>query len=160
MMERALQAISQLGERERRMVIVGGIVALILLILAVLMPLQRSVGAATRRVDRERGDLAWLQSVAPQLGALRNSTPRPLRESLVVLVDQTARDAGIGKSLVGSQPSSNGALTVRLEQAPFDQMVTWLSNLGERYGVHAQSATIDADKNPGTVDATLELRAR
>jgi type II secretory pathway component PulM len=79
---------------------------------------------------------------------------------LVALVDRTARDGGIGKSLVGSQPSGNGGLNVRFEQASFDALVAWLSQLGERYGVHAESATIDAAGMPGIVNATLVLRAR
>jgi general secretion pathway protein M len=116
------------------------------------------VTAATQRVAHERDDLSWLQSLGPQLGTLRMSTPAPLHESLVVLVDRTARDAGIGKSLVGSQPSGSGGLSVRFEQAPFDLLVAWLSQLGDRYGVQAESATLEASKAPGTVDATLVLR--
>ncbi|MGH8257162.1 MAG: type II secretion system protein GspM, partial [Steroidobacteraceae bacterium] len=107
-----------------------------------------------------RNDLAWLRSMAPQLaGALPAHAAAPLHESLVVLVDRTARDAGIGKALVGSQPSGDGGLNVRFEGAPFDAMVAWLSQLGERYGVRADSATIDAAKAAGTVDATLVLHA-
>jgi type II secretory pathway component PulM len=43
---------------------------------------------------------------------------------------------------------------------PFDALVSWLSQLGERYGVHADSATIEAAAMPGVVNATLVLRAR
>jgi len=159
MIERALNAFSRLSEREQRIVGLGGVIALVLLIVAILLPLQRSVSGGAQRIEQKRSDLAWLQSVAPQLVALRTVTPAPLRESLVVLVDRTARDAGLGKTLVGSQPGGNGTLTVRFEQAPFDQLVSWLSDLAERYGVHAQSADIDAAKDVGTVNATLELRA-
>ena len=49
---------------------------------------------------------------------------------------------------------------MRFEQAPFDTLVDWLGQLGERYGVHAESASIDAGKAVGTVDATLVLRTR
>lgn len=159
MRERVWQAFGQLSTREQRLVSAGGAIALVLLVLAVLLPLQRGVTAGSQRIERERSDLSWLQTVAPQLGALSSTTPAPLRESLVVLVDRTARDAGVGRSLVGSQPGTRGTLTVRFEQAPFDQLVSWLSDLGERYDVHALTATIDAGKMPGMVNATLELRA-
>ena len=155
-----LQALARLNERERRVVLLGAAAALVLLILAVVLPLQQSVSAGAQRIAHKRDDLAWLQSVAPQLGNLAMASPAPLHESLVALVDRTARDGGIGKSLVGSQPSGNGGLNVRFEQAPFDALVSWLAQLGDRYGVHAESATIEADKMPGTVDATLVLRAR
>ena len=154
------QALARLNERERRIVGIGAVVAVVLFIFAVFMPLQRSVSAGAQRIERKRDDLAWLQSVAPQLNGLSATTPAPLHESLVALVDRTARETGLSKSLVGSQPSGNGGLNARFEQASFDQLVAWLSQLGERYGVHAESATVDAAGAPGIVNASLVLRAR
>lgn len=155
-----LSSLSRLSERERRIVLIGGAVAIVLLILAVLLPLQQRVSAGAQRIERERNDLSWLQSVAPQLGSLALTAPAPLHESLVALADRTARDGGIGKSLVGSQPGGNGGLNVHFEQVPFDALVSWLSQLGDRYGVHADSATIEAAAMPGVVNATLVLRSR
>lgn len=159
MMDRVLQFYGRLGERERRTVLLGGIAAALILIVAIVMPLQTGVDAAAQRIKQKRDDLSWLQSLGPQLGTLRAAVPAPLHESLVVLVARTTRDAGIGMSLVGSEPSGNGGLNVRFERAPFDTLVMWLSQLGDRYGVQAESATIEAGKTPGTVDATLVLRA-
>jgi len=159
MMQRARQYLERLQPRERRIVLIGGIAALVLVILAAVLPLQRSVSAIEQRVEHKRDDLQWLRSMAPQLAGLQTSGPPPLRESLVVVVDRTAREAGLAKSLVGSQPSGNGGLNVRLDQTPFDTLVTWLSQLQERYGVQVESATIDAGKGSGNVTASLVLRA-
>ncbi len=158
MMERVSQFYGRLGERERRTLLLGAVAALLILIVAIVMPLQTSVDAAASRIEQKRNDLTWLQSLGPQLGALRASAPAPLHESLVVLVARTARDDGIGMELVGSEPSGNGGLNVHFERAPFDGLVTWLSHLADRYGVQAESASIEAAKDPGTVDATLVLR--
>ena len=160
MMERVQLFYGRLSPRDQRVLLWGVIAALVLLIIAVLMPLQSGVSAAAARVTQKRDDLSWLQSLGPRLSSLRTPAPAPLHESLVVLVDRTARDAGLGKSLVGSDPSGNGGLNVRFEQAPFDELAGWLTQIGERYGVRAESATFQADKAPGTVDATLVLRAR
>ena len=160
MMDRVQQFYGRLALREQRVVLFGAVATLVLLVVIVLLPLQTGVTAAAQRVAQKRDDLSWLQSLGPRLSTLRTATPQPLHESLVVLVDRTARDAGIGKSLVGSEPSGNGGLNVRLEQAPFDELVTWLSQLGERYGVQAESASFQGAKATGTVDATLVLRAR
>jgi len=92
-------------------------------------------------------------------GGLQVAAPPPLRESLVVLVDRTARESGLAKSLAGSQPSGDGGLNVRLDQTPFDTLVAWLSQLRERYGVRVDAATIDAGKDSGNVTATLVLHA-
>ena len=159
MIERALQYLQRLQPRERRIVLVGAIAVLLLIIVATVLPLQRNVAAIQQRVERKRDDLQWLRSMAPQLVGLQASAPPPLRESLVVVVDRTARETGLAKSLVGSQPSGDGGLNVRLDQTPFDTMVGWLSQLRERYGVKVESATIDAGKGPGNVTATLVLHA-
>ena len=159
-MDALLQYYGRLSERERRIALFGSIAALGLLILAIVMPLQRHVGELEQRVERKRDDLVWLRSMTPQLVGLRNSGPPPLRESLVVVVDRTARQAGLQRALVGSQPSGDGGLNVRLEQTAFDGLVSWLSQLRENYGVRVDSAVIEAGNSVGTVNASLVLHAR
>jgi general secretion pathway protein M len=159
MIERVTQYLQRLQPRERRLVLFGGVAALLLLIIAIVLPLQRSVSAVQQRVERKRDDLQWLRSMAPQLAGLQGSATPTLRESLVVVVDRTARESGLAKSLVGSQPSGDGGLNVRLDQTPFDTLITWLAQLRERYGVRVESATIDAAKGNGNVTATLVLHA-
>jgi general secretion pathway protein M len=124
------------------------------------LPLQRHVGAGEQRLERKRDDLVWLHSMAPQLAGLRTSGAPPLRESLVVVVDRTARQSGLDHALVGSQPSGDGGLNVRLEQTPFDGLVAWLAQLRESYGVRVDSAVVDAGTSAGTVNASLVLHAR
>jgi general secretion pathway protein M len=156
MIERVTQYLQRLEPRDRRILLFGAIAALLLVIVATVLPLQHRVTAVEQRVERKRDDLQWLRSMAPQLAGLQNTSPPP-SESLVVLVDRTARESGLAKSLVGSQPSGDGGLNVRLDQTPFDSLVGWLSQLRERYGVRVDSATIDAGKGSGTVTATLVL---
>jgi len=159
-MQAILQYFARLDARQRHIAIIGGVAAVLLLIIAVVLPLQRSVGAAQQRVERKRDDLVWLRSMVPQLAGLSASAPPPLRESLVVLVDRTARQAGLEKALVGSQPSGDGGLNVHLEQTPFDSLVAWLAQLRESYGVRVDSAVVDTGNAVGTVNASLVLHAR
>jgi general secretion pathway protein M len=159
MIERLVQYLQRLAPRERRILLAGAVAAGLLIIVATVLPLQRSVAAVEQRVERKRDDLQWLRSMAPQLAGLQGSAPPPLRESLVVVVDRSARESGLAKSLVGSQPSGDGGLNVRLDQTPFDTLIVWLSQLRERYGVRVDSATIDAGKGSGNVTATLVLHA-
>jgi type II secretory pathway component PulM len=147
-----------LSARERLIVTAGGAIALLLLVTAVLLPLQSKVSASTARIEHKRDDLAWLQSMQPQLTGLRASEPPVLRESLVVVIDRTARQSGLAKALVGSQPSGDGGLNVRLEQTSFDGLITWLSQLHEQYGVRVDAADFDAAAAAGTVNASLVLR--
>lgn len=159
-MENLLQYYARLSARERRITLAGGVAAALLLILAIVLPLQRHVGSLEQRVERKRDDLLWLRSMAPQLAGLRGSGPAPIHESLVVVVDRTARQSGLERALVGSQPSGDGGLNVRLEQTSFDGLLTWLSQLRESYGVHVDSAVVEAGSAPGTVNASLVLHSR
>lgn len=159
MIERMLQYLQAREPRERRMLLIGAIAAVLLLIVATVLPLQRRVAAVEQRVERKRNDLQWLRSMAPQLAGLQGNAPPPLTESLVVVVDRTARESGLAKSLVGSQESGDGGLNVRLDQTSFDTLIGWLAQLRERYGVRVDSATIDAGKDSGNVTATLVLHA-
>jgi type II secretory pathway component PulM len=156
-MPRSLDALSP---RERRIVTVGAGLAALLLLLAVVLPMQHKLSELDQRVARKQDDLAWLRSMAPQLAGLQASQPRPLRESLVVVVDRTARQSGLEHALVGSQPSGDGGLNVRLEQTPFDGLISWLSQLHELYGIRVDAADFDAAGTTGTVNASLVLRAR
>jgi type II secretory pathway component PulM len=96
--------------------------------------------------------------VRPQLGALRNAPSYAGGQSLVVLVDGVARQTGIARSVAGSQPGDDGTLSVRLEQVPFDSLISWAGELVQHHGVRVVSAVIDGGAGVGSVSATFVLR--
>jgi general secretion pathway protein M len=159
-MARALDlsaSLRSLSARDRRILLVGGIIAAILFVLAVILPLDRSVAHLHAQVARKQADLVWMRTAAPEIAAAG-----PVRstagESLIVVVDQSAHEAGLGGALAGSQPSGRGDLSVHLEKAPFDALVAWLARLSQQNGVQIESATIDSTGQPGTVNASLVLK--
>jgi general secretion pathway protein M len=78
----------------------------------------------------------------------------------VVLIDRSARESGLGQSLTGTQPGTNGSMRVELQQADFNMMAAWISRLSSQHGVRVESATITGSNTPGIVNATVQLRAR
>jgi general secretion pathway protein M len=152
--------LESLGERERRMVVFGGAAAVAILLIAVLLPLNRSVSQGHQRLANKQADLSWMRSVAPELArAGPGNAERPAtQDSLLVVVDRAAREAGLGSSLTSSEPSGGGGLRVRLDKAPFDTLVGWLARMAERHGVRVESATIDTAGEPGLVNAAFVLR--
>jgi len=145
-----------LADREKRFVLIGGVGALVLLLLGVVLPLNRNITQAQHRVTTKQADLAYIQSVTPELASAgpMGSTG----ESLVVLVDGSARESGLGKSLSNSQPTGDGGLRVRLEHVPFDGMVAWLARLAQQHGVRVESAEIETAGEAGLVNAGLVLK--
>jgi len=149
-----------LSERDRRVVTIGGAVVLVLAVLAVILPLNTQISQARKRIITKQGDLAFMQSVAPQVAAAGpGAVGAANAESLVVLIDSSARESGLGKSLSSSQPTGDKGLRIRLDKAPFDALVAWLARLSQQHGVRVESAEIEAAGEVGLVNAGLVLKA-
>ncbi len=152
-------SLSSMSERERRMVVICAAIAAVVLLFGIVLPLDRSVAKARQRIEQKTGDLAWMRSVAPELAAAGPSVPVS-QDSLLVVVDRSARESSLGTALAGSEPSGAGGLRVRLEKAPFDTLVAWLARLSEQNGIRVDSATIDNAGKPGLVNAAVVLHTR
>jgi len=151
---------SNLAERERRVVTLGAAVGVVLLLLAIILPLNRNIAQARQRIATKQGDLAFIQDATPQLAAAGpGSGEAATGESLVVLIDSSARESGIGKSLSSSQATADKGLRIRLDNVPFDALVAWLARLSQSHGVRVESAEIEAAGETGHVNAGLLLKA-
>jgi general secretion pathway protein M len=154
----SFESISALPQRQQRLLLGGAALIVVLLIVAVLIPLDHSVKSAQQRVAKKRADLTWMQGVAPEL-ATAPAPPSDSGESLLVIIDRSARESGLAGSLTGSEPGTGGSLSVRLQNAPFDMLVAWLARLAQQNGVVVDSATIDGAGAPGLVNAAVVLRS-
>lgn len=155
--ERLVQWFTGLAESERRIVLAGALVVPLLFVIGVLLPLDRSVAQAHQRLAKKRNDLVWMQGVASELAAAPQP-PAAAGESLLVIVDRSARESGLAGSLAGSEPAGPGGLSLRLQKAPFDTLVAWLARLAQQNGIRVDSATIDGAGTPGLVNAAVVLR--
>ena len=144
-----------LAPREQKMVLYGGIAAAALLLIGGTWQLHASAAAASGRLEAKRADLAWMQAVAPRLQAMPAVRSD---ESLPLLVDRTARDAGLAQALSGAEPAGSGGLRVRFEGASFDALVIWLSRIQQERGLVVDTASIDSTGTEGQVNASIVLR--
>lgn len=151
-----LKSLRSLTERERRVLLIGGVIALVLFFLAVVWPLDHGVARLERSVQKKQADLAWMRSVAPELAAA-GPAPSASGEPLIVLVNESARQAGLQDALTATAPSGNGGLRVQMRKAPFDALIGWLARLHQQYGIRVQSATVSRAATEGLVDASLVL---
>jgi general secretion pathway protein M len=145
--------------RDQRVAAGAAVLLVVLLILGIFIPLDGSVARAHARVQRKQADLAWMRAVAPQLAAAGSAVTAPASDrSLIVVIDTSARESGLGSALNSSEPSGPGALRVRLDKAPFDTLMQWLARLSQQNGIHVETASIDAAGPPGLVNAGIVLR--
>ena len=94
-------------EKDRRTLLYGGIAAAVLLLAGGLWTLEAATDSAQARVAAKRADLAWMQAVAPRLRSMPAVNPN---EALPLLVDRTARDAGLSGAVKSTDPSDGGGL--------------------------------------------------
>ncbi len=145
--------------RERRIVAIGaGALGVLLLIGAILLPLQAAVSNAVKRTETRREDLEWMRANAPEIQAGAATLWSDTGEPPVVLVDRVGREAGLGAALRGTQPSGTG-VRVQLEAAPFDTLISWIATLDQRYGLAIDSITVDRAARPGVVNANVTFAA-
>jgi general secretion pathway protein M len=155
----AREWLANLAPRERNLVYVAaGVLAVAIVLFAVVMPLHALSAKRSARIDKKGADLVWMRQVAPQIqAAAAAGGGARANESLVVLIDRTGREAGLGSALRDQSPSGEHGLRLRLEAAPFDVLVAWLASLQQQHGVTIEAATIDAAGAPGLVNASLTL---
>jgi len=150
-----------LAPRERNLVyLAGGFAAIALAYFLLVLPLTTAAARREARIEQKTADLEWMRQVAPQVAAAAaagGGAAAGSEESLVVLVDRTGREAGLGNAIRDQSPSGDLGLRLRLESASFDVLVAWLASLHQQYGVRVDAATIDAAGAPGLVNASITL---
>ena len=150
-------SLDSLSERDRRTLLLGGGVA-VLLLLYVIIQLDSSVSSAHKRILKKQTDLTWMRSVAPEIAATSSfRAPGGSGQSLLVIVDRSARESGLASALAGSDPAGPGGLSVRLQKAPFDTLISWLARLGQQNGIRVDTASIESAGSPGLVNAAIVL---
>lgn len=151
-----------LESRERLMVAVGGVVVLLALVWGLLInPVYSASAAAERRIETKRETLVFLRSAAAELaGAADLPAARPdlAGQSLVVIIDRSARQAGLGAALTNNQPIGEDGIRVRLESASFEAVARWLAAIDQGSGLSIESASFDRAPEAGRVNASLTLR--
>ena len=148
-----------LSDRDKRMVIAGAAIAVVLFLIVVVLPLDRGIARAQTRIAHKQADLTWMRSVAPVIAAsVPQMAPPSSQRSLIAVIDASAHEAGLGGALTNSEPQGPGGLRVRLDKAPFDAMIGWLARLSEQRGIRVETASVDSAGAPGLVNAGIVLR--
>jgi len=158
-MKQIRQWLDGLAPRERNLVYVAAaLLGIFIVYVAVVLPVTSAARHREARIVQKTTDLAWMRQVAPQvMAAAASGSGVASNESLVVLVDRTARESGIGQSIRDQTPAGQTGLQLRLEGAPFDLLMAWLASLQQQYGVRVDAAIIGAANAPGLVNANLTL---
>jgi general secretion pathway protein M len=150
---------ARLEPRERWILSAGAVLAAIIVLWGfVWVPLGNGSAELRERIDDKQALLADLQRAAALGGGTsRGQRPAPT-QSLVVLVDQTARTHGLADSFTRTRPDGADAINVSFQNAPFDGILAWLVRLNTDYGIRVESASFNGSRERGLVTGQLFLR--
>ncbi|MDE0129907.1 MAG: type II secretion system protein GspM [Gammaproteobacteria bacterium] len=117
--------------------------------------LDRSESYKQRRAA-ETALLERLDRVGSRITAL--PAPRPRSDaSLLLLVNRSVRDAGLGGFLEDGAADGETRVRLRLRDAPFPQVSAWLAGLAVQEGIRTVSADIERGPAPGITQVSLVL---
>jgi type II secretory pathway component PulM len=157
-----LNRFATLTDRERRaLVLAVSVVLAALAYLLVLAPLQRDLALQRTGLEAASSLHQRIKRLATESKALRAAAAGSVSDdgrSLLAVVDDTARTAGLAKNI--GEMSRDGQDQVRLtvDQVGFDALMRWLVLLDRKHRVTTERITVSAGEKPGEVRATLTLR--
>lgn len=148
---------ANLEPRERLIFIAGSIAALLIVSWSfVLKPLRAGTVELREAVESKQQLLVGLGRVEGLQAAGNTAQANQPRLSLVVLVNNTARERGL--SLPRNRPEGQDGINVTLQNAQYDALVAWLVSLETTHSVTVESATLSGARQQGFVNGQLSLR--
>ena len=123
---------------------------------AAIGPLLERAETYEQRRAEETALLERLDRVASRMAAL--PAPRARSDaSLLLLVNRSIRDAGLGGFLEEGAADGETRVRLRLLDAPFPQVSAWLAGLAVQEGIRTVSADIERGSAPGVTQVSLVL---
>ncbi len=123
---------------------------------AAVAPLLDRAESYKQRRAAETALLERLERVGGRMAAL--PAPRPRSDaSLLLLVNRSVRDAGLGGFLEDGAADGETRVRLRLRDAPFPQVSAWLAGLAVQEGIRTVSADIERGSAPGITQVSLVL---
>ncbi len=148
-----------LEARERRLLLIGGGLALAIVFYSLLWePWHERIRSLRVEVPSKYQDLVWLTWQKDHLrGVLSKKQARALSKpaSVLTFIEQSATRLGLRKSLSIS-PGRNGQTRIIIKQAPFDQALAFAQALSKA-GFRLEAVLFKGADTPGQVDATLTI---
>jgi general secretion pathway protein M len=122
-------------------------------------PLHLGLSNEKLKQTTQNKNIIWMQQAAKEVRGLKNSGGRTnLRDKnkpTTLIIEQSINNAGLKSSVNKIESSGNNGARVTLDDAPFNQILVWMSTLARHNGIHVTSANIERANAPGKANARL-----
>jgi general secretion pathway protein M len=131
---------SQLAEREKRMVSVGGVIVTIFILYAGMWhPFLSHLQTMRNRIHADQQTLRWMQEADKSLQKLENQTEKKNQAispvALLGLLQKQINEAGLATNLTGLKQSGNDAIEIQFQKVDFDKLMSFLLVVAKSYKV-------------------------
>lgn len=151
-MNAILEWYEQLSDRDQLAVNIAlPIVLLLLIIFAIIMPVNSLVSDMEQEVKSNRSAVVLLQQQVPQ----NSSKSSKSFSSLPNLITSTSRQFGF--QLDRYEEKKGGEINVWFDSISFDKMMQWLAQLENDYGVTSSYISVSQTNEVGIVRANVRL---
>ncbi len=150
-----------LPERDRfALTALAVFVGIALIYFLVWTPVVKWVNQAELRYQNKQALIHWIEQNRPALMAAQGNQSNGAvaarkGRSVLSIVNDAARNQTLAIKRV--EPKNAHELRVWMESVDFNAVLKWLHILDERYGIRATTVSLDKDKKPGLVTATIIL---
>ena len=150
-----------LNSRER-LIVSGGVIVLgfIFVYLLIWEPLVSKRAQLQTSVEAQRNTYVWMQSAASQIKKLsgRSNARKKHTGSLLGTINKTAKTTLRGAILKRVEEDRQQGVRVWIERVAFDDLMRWLGQIQQQYGIRVSSIVSERHTKTGRVNARLILQ--
>lgn len=154
---------TQLEQRERRAVAVGGVALLFAMFyFGFWSPLLGKVDAMRKRIAAQQETLAWMQGAEArinQLGGAASMNKGNLTPvALLTLLQDQVNDDGLHDALTQLKQAGTDSIHLQFKNVSFDRVVALLIAVIQQHQVSVTLFNATAQARPGLVDVNVMLK--
>jgi general secretion pathway protein M len=159
-MTQLVRKFRNLSQRERAILVFGGIASAFILIYSLVWePWQDELARLRTQVPVNQETLDWMQKQTRDIGPLiqkANQQKQSSNAPLLTVIEKSARQSKINPYIRRMAPGEGEQVKIWMTEADFDKWLIWLEAL-RKQGVEVESATVNRAKDDKvTIRMTLQ----
>ena len=153
--------INGLEARERMFLQWGGVITVGMMVyLLIVEPLGHGVTQNEKRIAGQRQQIEKLDKIIAEykaIGPVLNRKDKN-KASILSIIDQTSSRLGLKASMKRLTPDGKDKVRIRMEQAGFDKVMSWLAMLSKEHQINTEALSLRPNEDDqGVVSGNLTL---
>ena len=151
-----------LTQRERIFVqAAASVLVVFIAYLLIIEPISSTYKQNKKNVTSSMETLQWMRMAAQEVKKLSDGRAvkggSKGKQFIISTVDRSAKSAGLASVMKRIQPESDAGVRVWFENAPFDELIKWLSILESKHGLSVNEINIEKTESTGLVNVRVFL---